>query len=195
MICVGREFVEFADGQHLVHLGAKVVPGQVEHIHRGLVKRPARFISLDSGLESSRLLSMANPPLPAWRFVTFNETEVEKLPGKTHYWHCKPGMVRETNLMFVRAQLPPGEAHPFHFHPRMEEILYVLSGTAEQWVEKEMRLMTPGDSLYLPAGVVHGTYNTGAELLDFLAVLSPAQGTGPVTVEVGDREPWKTLRA
>jgi len=75
---------------------------------------------------------MASEQLPNWRLVSFNETEVEKLPGKTHYWHCKPGMVRDTNLMFVRAQLPPGEAHKFHFHPKMEEILYVLSGTAEQ---------------------------------------------------------------
>ena len=63
--------------------------------------------------------------LPAWRFVSFHEAEVEHVPpGKTHFWHCKPGMVRDTNLMFVRAQLQPGEAHRFHHHPQMEEILY-----------------------------------------------------------------------
>jgi quercetin dioxygenase-like cupin family protein len=137
---------------------------------------------------------MENPSLPGWRYVSFTETEVEQLPGKTHYWHCKPGMVSDTNLMFVRAQLPPGEAHPFHFHPKMEEILYLLSGTAEQWVEKEKRLMRPGDSLYLPAGIVHGTYNIGSESLDFLAVLSPAKSEGPVTVEVSKHHPWKSLR-
>jgi len=64
-----------------------------------------------------------------WRIVPQSEAEVEHLPGKTHFWHCKPGMVADTNLMFVRAQLPPGEAHNFHHHPEMEEILYVLSGT------------------------------------------------------------------
>ncbi len=137
---------------------------------------------------------MANPSPPGWRFVSFGETEVEKLPGKTHYWHCRPGMVADTNLLFVRAQLPPGEAHPFHFHPTMEEILYVLSGAAEQWVEKDNRRMQPGDSLYLPAGVVHGTYNAGAEMLDFLAVLSPAKSPGPMTVEVAGQEPWASLR-
>ena len=132
--------------------------------------------------------------LPAWRLVSFVEAEIEQLPGKTHFWHCRPGMVSDTNLMFVRAQLPPGEAHRFHFHPKMEEILYVLSGTAEQWVEKEKRNMKPGDSLYLPVGIVHGTYNTGGELLDFLAVLSPAKSEGPITVEVSDQEPWSSLR-
>ena len=103
-------------------------------------------------------------------------------------------MVRDTNLMLVRAQLPPGEAHKFHLHPKMEEILYVLSGTAEQWVETEKRLMKPGDSLYLPVGIVHGTYNTGSGVLDFLAVLSPAKSEGPVTVEVSGQEPWSSLR-
>lgn len=131
----------------------------------------------------------------AWRFVSLAETEVEQLPGKTHHWYCRPGMVKDTNLMFVRAHLPPGQAHPFHFHPKMEEILYVLSGQAEQWVESERRVIGPGDSLYLPAGVVHGTYNLGDAVLDFLAILSPAKSDGPATVEVSDQEPWKSLRA
>ncbi len=130
----------------------------------------------------------------AWRIVPFNEAEVEKLPGKTHYWHCKPGMVADTNLMFVRAQLPPGEAHNFHHHPEMEEILYILSGTPEQWIEKEKRVMRAGDSIYLPTGIVHGTFNVGSEPLDFLAVLSPAKIKGPVTVEVAEQEPWRSLR-
>jgi quercetin dioxygenase-like cupin family protein len=137
---------------------------------------------------------MADPQIPTWRFVSFSETEVERLPGKIHHWYCKPGMVKDTNLMFVRAHLLPGEAHPFHRHPNMEEILYILSGRAEQWVEREKRLMTPGDSLYLPVGIVHGTYNAGSEVLDFLAILSPAKSPGPVTVEVNDQEPWKSLR-
>lgn len=129
-----------------------------------------------------------------WRIVPFTEAEVEKLPGKTHYWHCKPGMVADTNLMFVRAQLPPGEAHRFHHHPEMEEILYILSGTAEQWIEKEKRTMRAGDSLYIPVGMIHGTYNVGSKPLDFLAILSPAKIKGPVTVEVADQEPWRSLK-
>lgn len=129
-----------------------------------------------------------------WKIVPFSEAEVEQLPGKTHFWQCKPGMVKDTNLMFVRAQLPPGEAHRFHYHPHMEEILYILSGTAEQWIEKEKRIMKPGDSLYVPAKMIHATYNAGSDTLDFLAVLSPAKTPPPVTIEVGDEEPWKTLK-
>ena len=103
-------------------------------------------------------------------------------------------MVQDTNLMFVRAHLLEGQAHSFHYHPKMEEILYVLSGTAEQWVEKEKRLLRAGDSVYLPTGIVHATFNVGQEGLEFLAILSPAKSPGPVTVEVGEEEPWKSLR-
>ena len=102
--------------------------------------------------------------------------------------HCSTrGFGRRFPALLLRA-------HRFHFHPKMEEILYILSGSAEQWVEREKRIMQPGEALYLPAGVIHGTYNVGTETLDFLAVLSPASSGNPVTVEVGDQEPWKTLR-
>ncbi len=132
---------------------------------------------------------------PAWRFVSFAETELEPVPpGKIHHWYCKPGMVRDTDLMLVRAQLSPGSAHNFHYHPKMEEILYVLSGTAEQWVENQKRIMKTGDSLYVPAGVVHSTFNIGDDTLDFLAILSPAKSEGPVTVEVANEEPWRSVR-
>jgi quercetin dioxygenase-like cupin family protein len=137
---------------------------------------------------------MADSDKPVWRFVSFEETIVEKFPHKAHFWHNRPDMVKDTNLLFVRCQIYPGQAHKFHHHPKMEEILYVLSGVAEQWVEREKRIMKAGESLYLPAGVVHGTYNIGKEPLDFLAILSPAKSEGPGTVEVGEEEPWKSLR-
>ncbi|HUL51282.1 MAG TPA: cupin domain-containing protein [Candidatus Nitrosotalea sp.] len=138
---------------------------------------------------------MTNKAVATWRFVSRAEAEIEQLPGKTHHWYVRPDMVSDSNLMFVRAILPPGEAHRFHYHPKMEEILYVLSGTAEQWVERDRRSMKPGDSLYLPSGIIHGTYNAGNEPLEFLAVLSPAKAAGPVTIEVSDQEPWKSLRS
>ncbi len=137
---------------------------------------------------------MPDPSKPVWRFASLQDAEIESLPGKTHYWLNKPGVVQDTNLILVRAKLPPGACHNFHYHPEMEEILYILSGQAEQWVEKEFKMMRAGDSFYVPKGVVHATFNTGADELDFLAILSPAKTPPPMTVEVGDQEPWSKLR-
>src|SRR5688500_8612143 len=93
----------------------------------------------------------------SWKLVPSQETQAEPVVGRTHYWHCKPGLVADSSLLFVRVQVLPGQGHQFHKHPHMEEILYVLSGTAEQWLEKTRTTMKPGDSVHIPADVVHAT--------------------------------------
>ena len=132
--------------------------------------------------------------LPAGRFIGFEETEIEPMPNHIRHWYTKPGMVADTNLLFVRAHFPPGEAHKFHHHPNMEEIIYILAGTGEEWLGEEKRIVKAGDAIYIPAGMVHATYNTGAETLEFLAILTPAKSAAPDTVDVSNDAPWNTLR-
>jgi quercetin dioxygenase-like cupin family protein len=91
--------------------------------------------------------------------------------------------------------MPPGRAHQFHRHPAREEIIYVISGTAEQWVDREKRVLRSGDSAHIPVNMVHGTYNAGSEPLVFLAMLSPANAPGPALVDMHTEEPWISLRA
>ena len=130
-----------------------------------------------------------------WNFLTYAQTELEALPGgRTHHWYTRPNTAQSESLVFVRAQLAPGAAHAFHHHPEMDEIIYVLSGEAEQWIEKEQRVLRSGDIVYIPKGVIHGTYNSSSAELDFLAILTPATISGPMTVEVVEQEPWRSLR-
>ncbi|MEX2608683.1 MAG: cupin domain-containing protein [Gemmatimonadota bacterium] len=128
------------------------------------------------------------------RFVTAHEMEVEELPWGPHEWLSRPGLTAAEELLLVRVRMPPGTGHAFHRHPAMEEIIYVISGTAEQWVERESRTLRAGESAHIPRDVVHGTYNAGADTLVFLAILSPAQFDGPALVDVADEEPWRSLR-
>ena len=129
------------------------------------------------------------------RFVTAAELQVETLPWGRHEWLCRPGLTEAEQLLLVRVRMPAGRAHQFHRHPHMEEIIYVLSGTAEQWVDRERRVLGPGEVAHIPRDMVHGTYNAGADPLVFLAILSPALGPGPALVEVHNEEPWRSLRA
>ena len=69
----------------------------------------------------------------------------------------------------------------------MEEIIYVVTGQAEQWVDRASRRLGPGEIAHIPKDVVHGTYNAGAEPLVFLAILSPALFDGPALVDVSTR--------
>ena len=120
--------------------------------------------------------------------------EVEGSPWGPHEWLSRPGMTDAEQLLLVRVRMPPGRAHQFHRHPAMEEIIYVESGTAEQWVDREKRTLKAGESAHIPVNVVHGTYNGGDDELVFLAILSPATFDGPALVDVHAEEPWRSLR-
>ena len=65
----------------------------------------------------------------------------------------------------------------------------------EQWVEKEKRILKPGDAAHIPAGVVHATFNASQADATILAILSPGASKGPFMVDVSGESSWKDLRA
>jgi len=98
-------------------------------------------------------------------------------------------------IMTVEATFLPGKAHDFHRHPNQEEVIYVLDGELEQWVEHERRLLRVGDAVVIPAAVVHASYNESDGPVKILAVLSPCVGDeGYEVEELADVEPWRSLR-
>ncbi len=71
----------------------------------------------------------------------------------------------------------PGYATPLHSHPYVE-ILFVLEGTAEAWVEGEhARRVTlgKGDTIAIPADVPHGFRVVGGEVLKTLGIHASPQ--------------------
>ena len=128
------------------------------------------------------------------RFVTSAEAQVEVLPWGPHEWLARPGLVAAEQLQLVRVRMPAGKSHAFHRHPHMEEILYVLEGRLEQWVDREHRVLAAGELAHIPTDVVHGSYNVFDEPAVFLAVLSPARFDGPALIDVSHEEPWRSLK-
>jgi quercetin dioxygenase-like cupin family protein len=133
--------------------------------------------------------------MPKHVFVTEKEAMKDDFKGRTNYWLCRPDIVETTGLLTCRVCLPPGEGHDFHRHPELEEVIYVLSGEVEQWVELEMRVLRPGELAHIPRGVVHATFNVSAEDAVILAILTPAAPLGPFVVDVSAEEPWKSVRS
>jgi len=133
-----------------------------------------------------------NPP--SRRFITTAEALQEEFKGRTNFWLCRPEITDARDLQLCRAVLPSGEGHPFHTHPELEEIIYVLEGVVEQWVETERRMLQAGEVAHIPAGIVHATFNPTASDAVILAILSPAKAVGPFLVDVSAEEPWKSLR-
>ena len=98
-------------------------------------------------------------------------------------------------IMTVEGTFFPGKGHDFHRHPNQEEVIYVLEGELEQWVEQERRMLRPGDAVVIPPAVVHASFNDGGEAAKILAILSPCVGEAGYEVEeLADEEPWRSLR-
>jgi quercetin dioxygenase-like cupin family protein len=128
------------------------------------------------------------------RFVTTREAQTERAPWGKHWWLSRPGLTDSTQLTLVRVTMRPGTGHQFHYHPAREEIIYVVDGVAEQWVDREKRRLKAGDSAFIPENVVHAIHNVSKAPMTFLAILSPAEAKGPFLVDCYDDEPWRSLR-
>jgi quercetin dioxygenase-like cupin family protein len=98
-------------------------------------------------------------------------------------------------IVTIEATFLPGKCHAFHYHPGQEEVIYVLDGIVEQWIEGERSIIGPGDAVVIGADVVHATFNDGAEPARILAILSPAvDGDGYAAVDVAADDPWVSMR-
>lgn len=128
------------------------------------------------------------------RFIGSRTVPVEQAPWGEHHWCCRPGLCDTKQILMVWVTMPAGRAHQFHRHPHREEVIYVLAGEAEQWVDREKRRLRAGEAAHIPTNVVHGIYNVSRKDVTFMAVLSPAKAKGPFLVDVYRDEPWCSLK-
>jgi len=132
--------------------------------------------------------------IDALRFVTTRDARVELAPWGRHWWLSTPELTGTRALTLVRVTMHPGAGHQFHYHPAREEIIYILEGVAEQWVDREKRTLRAGEIAFIPKRVVHAIHNTSRKPMSFLAILSPSRARGPFLVDCYDEEPWRSLR-
>ena len=76
-----------------------------------------------------------------------------------------------SQLCVFEQWIAPGAGAPAHFHP-VEEILTVLAGEAEIWIEDQRYCVKAGQSALVPAGKRHGFRNSGATELHIQAILA-----------------------
>jgi quercetin dioxygenase-like cupin family protein len=83
-------------------------------------------------------------------------------------------------VLQARVDFAPGAFFPRHKHPG-EEVIYVIAGTIEYEVDGKPVVVTAGDVLFIPDGVVHAARNTGADPAAELATYVLEKGK-PLTV-------------
>jgi oxalate decarboxylase/phosphoglucose isomerase-like protein (cupin superfamily) len=112
------------------------------------------------------------------RFVSPDEVETMMFDWGTIKWLSEVRVTGAKGIAAGLVILEPGKGHLRHNHPGSEEVLYYLSGEGEQMVEDDngepmFRHVRAGDAAYIPAGVYHGTENTGWEPMRLVAIYSP----------------------
>jgi quercetin dioxygenase-like cupin family protein len=83
---------------------------------------------------------------------------------------------RDTNgsLTMFECTIDAGAMMPApHYHKFFDETVYGLKGTVSYVVDGKPVEIGPGDSLFIPRGVVHGFANKSNEQIKFLAIANP----------------------
>ena len=131
----------------------------------------------------------------AGKFVMGNEVEREELDWGTLGWLSRPPTTGASQLTVIEVNLLPGNGHDFHKHPDQEEVIFVVGGEVEQWLETESRTLKAGDSAFIPADMVHASFNVSDAPAHLIAILGPCVGDGGYElVDVASEAPWNTLR-
>jgi quercetin dioxygenase-like cupin family protein len=129
------------------------------------------------------------------KFILKENVQRDKLEIAQLGWLSTPASTGATHLTVIEGTFFPGKGHNFHYHAGQEELIYVVAGSLEHWIEKEKRTLGPGDSVFMPAGVVHATFNVGSSEAKILAVLGPCVGDiGVENIDVSHDAPWSELR-
>lgn len=129
------------------------------------------------------------------KFVLSKAMERDQLDWGEMGWISRPSTTGAKNINQMEVTLQPGFGHNFHKHPNQEEVIYVVAGEIEQWLETTKQILKPGDSVFIEPDVVHASFTVGNQPAKLIAVLAPCVGEGGYElVDVSGEAPWNTLR-
>ncbi|MGW4471609.1 cupin domain-containing protein [Nonomuraea sp. NPDC004354] len=116
-------------------------------------------------------------------------------------WFVTPSAIPGAASTLGEVIVNPGRGHARHNHPNAEEIIYVISGEAMQMVDDgEPFPIREGDTVHIPAGAFHSTFNTTWRPLRLIVTYTPGgeekalQGAPDYCLhEPGDIAEWRQV--
>ncbi len=98
-------------------------------------------------------------------------------------WLASRDLGNAADLTLGRVVIRRGCANPSHCHPNCEEVLYLLHGRLEHYLGPQKILLAAGDTLHIPASVLHHAANIGDDDADMIVAYSA--GTRQIALESG----------
>lgn len=115
---------------------------------------------------------------------------VQPMPGRTLQWLATAETIGAQHLSMCRMECPPGATvRPVHAHRDIEELVYILEGQGEAWVEGEVASFRAGDVVLFPANARHVVRNTGSGTLAAACFFAPATRAESYVL-CDDVDPW-----
>jgi quercetin dioxygenase-like cupin family protein len=100
-------------------------------------------------------------------FAVMDQDPDDYRPGSA--WALSVDPEGRTNLSVIRERIGVGDRIPRHWHDVDEVVLYE-GGTARVHLDGADHEIGPGATVFIPAGAVHGTVNTGGTPVEVRAV-------------------------
>lgn len=103
-------------------------------------------------------------------FITKDGSEIRELLAHRN------SSIRQQSL--AEAKVPSGCTTIPHFHPKSEEIYFILEGKGRMWMREpqgswESSEVVPGDAIAIPPGTLHAIANLEAVALRLLCCCAP----------------------
>jgi mannose-6-phosphate isomerase-like protein (cupin superfamily) len=98
-------------------------------------------------------------------FTTKDGSEIRELLAHRNSCVCQQSL--------AEARLPVGGKTTPHYHPKTEELYYILEGTGSMQIGEDVREVGPGDAIAIPPGATHQIENSGDIRLKFLCCCAP----------------------
>ena len=129
-------------------------------------------------------------------FILQAGSKPEELDWGSMRWISNPDREDAAHLTTIEVILKLNKGHDFHKHPDQEEVIFVVEGKIEQWLEEKKHILEAGDAIFIPKDVVHASFNIGDIPARLFVTLGPCtpNGDGYELVEVHEAEPWNNLR-
>ena len=107
------------------------------------------------------------------KVVSVENIEPIKLAGRDLSWLVTPETVGAEKLSIAIMNCHPHSVvRPMHAHRNIEEVILILDGEGEAWVDGDRAFFKKGDAVLFPANSRHQVRNTGGSPLRTASIFS-----------------------
>lgn len=105
--------------------------------------------------------------------ISLNDVEPTHLEGRDLRWVITDSTVGAKQMSIaIMHCFPEAIVKPLHAHRNIEEVIYIIEGQGQAWIDGEVVEFTKGDSVFFPANSRHQVRNTGKEMLITASIFS-----------------------